>query len=74
MPGKLHEFDADEVDAAVAHITELPPNFTRVNVEVWDDGDWRFVFGNSRDKAPRLLPTLTHGRRFRVQGVRLTDG
>jgi hypothetical protein len=72
MPDRPVEFGAGEIEAAVSHIMGLPPNFTRVNIEVWEDGTWRFVFGDSRGEAPKLLDSLTNGRRFRVQGVRLS--
>ena len=63
------EFDADQLDAAAAHIASLPTFVHRVYVDVKDpDGKWMFVYGDDRSSVLQLLGHITHGRRFRVRG------
>jgi uncharacterized protein (DUF2267 family) len=61
------EFSAGEVQAAEAFIASLPLEIRRVYVEEWDGRQWRFVFGDDRDHAPRGLTRLAAGLRFRIR-------
>jgi hypothetical protein len=61
------EFAPEEVGAAKAFISSLPPEVRRVYVEEWDGRHWRFVFGDDRDHAPRGLTRLAAGLRFRIR-------
>jgi hypothetical protein len=61
------EFAPGEVEAAQAFIASLPPEIRRVYVEEWDGRQWRFVFGDDREHAPRGLSRLATGLRFRIR-------
>jgi hypothetical protein len=61
------EFAAGDVEAAEAFIVSLPADIRRVYVEEWDGRQWRFVFGDDREHAPRGLGRLAAGLRFRIR-------
>jgi hypothetical protein len=64
---ETREFAAGDVEAAEAFIGSLPADVRRVYVEEWDGRQWRFVFGDDRDHAPRGLSRLADGLRFRIR-------
>jgi hypothetical protein len=66
-PREPREFAPGEKEAAEAFIAALPADIRRVYVEEWDGRQWRFVFGDDRDHAPRGLSRLAAGLRFRIR-------
>lgn len=61
------EFAPEETDEATEFIRTLPEEIRRIYVEEWDGRNWRFVFGDDREHAPRGLGRLSPGLRFRIR-------
>ena len=73
MPYSAHEFAPFDLEGAASFIEKLPRECSRVYVEVWEDSDWHFVYGDDRCYVVRLLALVTRGRRFRLRAVDLTN-
>jgi hypothetical protein len=65
------EFAAEEVPEALEYIESLPPH-VRIYVDEWVQSQWRFVFGDERDRAGRRLSRVAPGVRFRIRPIFLT--
>ena len=65
------EFASEEVVDAIEYIESLPQD-VRVYVDEWVQSQWRFVFGDERDRARQRLSRVAPGVRFRIRPVYLT--
>jgi hypothetical protein len=70
------EFGALEIDAASRYLRDLPLEMRRVQIEVWEDRGWRFVYGDERSRVAEVLESVVRGRRFRLRPMTdsLADG
>ena len=73
MAGEARDFAPFDIDGASAFIEELSSEVQRVYVEVWEGGDWQFVYGDERTHLLRLLALVTRNRPFRLRPVDFTN-